>query len=312
MKTNSISLPNAPIFYIVGFLSIILTSCGSYQNSSYYDRDGIYGNSESTNTQRINTQSEPQVNSNNRYKDYFSSLQDDNQSTEIFTDIDNYNYTTKNEQATDSNYADWGNNYQKASINIYPNQWNLSMGWGMGWGNPIYGWGYSNYGWNYPNYFGYSGYGWGYPSFGWGYPSFGWNYPYYGYSNYNNYSYNPSRRGSSYSNNANSTRNYNNRSSRDYSKNQINSNREGNSTYNSTRTSPTFSRNRFQSQDNSNSTPNRRANPINSRSESTINSRTYTPSPRDDSNSSSRSYSPSNSGSSNDSGRSSGGGGRRR
>jgi hypothetical protein len=45
-------------------------------------------------------------NSNNRYSDYFSSLQNDNQSTEIFTDIDQYNDyqgTNDNNQGIDGN-----------------------------------------------------------------------------------------------------------------------------------------------------------------------------------------------------------------
>jgi hypothetical protein len=46
-------------------------------------------------------------NSNNRYSDYFSS-QNDNQSTEIFTDIDQYNDyqgTNDNNQGIDGNYV---------------------------------------------------------------------------------------------------------------------------------------------------------------------------------------------------------------
>ena len=42
-------------------------SCGSYQNSSYYDSDGIYGN----------TAKETQTVSSTQYKNYFSSLQDE-------------------------------------------------------------------------------------------------------------------------------------------------------------------------------------------------------------------------------------------
>jgi hypothetical protein len=70
-----------------------------YQNSSYYDTDGIYGNTYSRNIE-TNTQ-----NNQNQYKEYFGSLRDDNQTPEVFTDIDNYNdYNLDNDQ---ENYPGW-------------------------------------------------------------------------------------------------------------------------------------------------------------------------------------------------------------
>ena len=102
MKTSTLSFQNASLYYIVGFLSILLTSCGSYQNSSYYDSDGIYGN-------RSNraVETETPNNPNNQYKDYFGSLQNNNQPVEIFTDVENYNdYSLENDalQNNGSNY----------------------------------------------------------------------------------------------------------------------------------------------------------------------------------------------------------------
>jgi hypothetical protein len=47
MKTN-IFITKASLYSLIGFLSVLITSCGSYQNSSYYG-DGIYG--DQTNTQ---------------------------------------------------------------------------------------------------------------------------------------------------------------------------------------------------------------------------------------------------------------------
>ena len=44
MKTNIFFARNTAIYSLIGFLSILVASCGSYQNSSYYDSDGIYGN----------------------------------------------------------------------------------------------------------------------------------------------------------------------------------------------------------------------------------------------------------------------------
>ena len=72
MKTNTLFTKNTSIYYIVGFMSIFLTSCGSYQNSSYYDSDGIYG---STSNRTIETENQNNQYSKNQYKDYFNSLQ---------------------------------------------------------------------------------------------------------------------------------------------------------------------------------------------------------------------------------------------
>jgi hypothetical protein len=275
MKTNIFSRRNASFCSLIGILGILITSCGSYQNSSYYDTDGIYGNTENRNTEKV-----VQDNKTNHYKDYFNSMQD-NQPTEIFTDVDSYSdYDTSYDtiQRTNSGYADWGNNYEKATINVYPNNWGLSLGFGYSYPYYGYGWGYSNYGWNYPYY------GWGYSGYGWGYSGYGWNYPYYGYNN-NSYSYNPSRRGSTSSNTVNGNRNY--------SQNQTSTNRESNysvsrrnSTYSGTRTSPTFSRrnNNVQYQNNSSNNPTRsRANTSADRSqnESYSPSRSYNPSSND-------------------------------
>jgi hypothetical protein len=58
----------------------------------YYDTDGIYGNTYSRNIE-TNTQ-----NNQNQYKEYFGSLRDDNQTPEVFTDIDNYDYNLDNDQ----------------------------------------------------------------------------------------------------------------------------------------------------------------------------------------------------------------------
>ena len=53
MKTTISPSPNTLFYSIIGFFSFVVTSCGSYQNSSYYDSDGIYGNTEVRNTEKI-------------------------------------------------------------------------------------------------------------------------------------------------------------------------------------------------------------------------------------------------------------------
>lgn len=272
MKTNTFLPKKSTYISLLGLLTILMTSCGSYQNSSYYESDGIYGGN--TNARAIERES--QAGNNNYYKDYFSSLQNDNQSPEIFTDIDNYNYydgNGNNEQGR--NYAGWGNNAK--SVIIYNNGWGMNNWYGNNWGmnnwgmnnwgmnswygnnwglNGGFGWGmnlgfgWNNFGWGNPYY------GFGYSNFGWGYPYYGFGHPYFGYSNYNynrNYSYNPSRRGSSSSNDVN----------RNYAPVRSNTNRNSdnidfrrNSTDDNSRTNPIFNR-RFERESNPNYTPNR-------------------------------------------------------
>ena len=271
MKTNLFINRKAHLYYLIGFLGLFVTSCGSYQNSSYYENDGIYG----TNGEKIvikETQSNPSA---VQYKEYFNSLQNTNQSPDIFTDVNDYNnnYNTENDsiQAPNSGYASWGSSPQETTVTVYPDSY-WSIGFGFGWGYPYYGYGY----------------GWGYPYYGYGYPYYGYGYPYYGYGG--SYSYNSSRRGSSYGGGYNTTtpynRNYTDRNG-NYSRNNISS--TGRNSYtNSKRTSPTFTnrnsnttsrnyqgqnRNSYnQTRTNTNSTSRQNYSPSNSYSPSTNNS----------------------------------------
>ena len=93
MKTYYFSLKKISIYSLLGFIAIAASSCGSYQNSSYYDRDGIYGGADKPQNDNQNPQVSQQ---NNQYKDYFGSLQNNNEGVETFTDVENYK----------SNYSD--------------------------------------------------------------------------------------------------------------------------------------------------------------------------------------------------------------
>ncbi len=103
MKTYSYSGKRLSIYSIIGLVAIVVSSCGSYQNSSYYDSDGVYGNSQNKRevTNRDNSQS-------NKYQEYFSDLNKDSQS---FTDIDRYttvnNDTIKKTENYTSNNSSW-------------------------------------------------------------------------------------------------------------------------------------------------------------------------------------------------------------
>ncbi len=71
----------------MGIIAILTTSCGSYQNSSYYDNDGVYS-SDRTTTQPENKYSEQNLEKSNQYAQQFKGMQND---YTYFTDVDNYN-----------------------------------------------------------------------------------------------------------------------------------------------------------------------------------------------------------------------------
>lgn len=281
MKTNAIITRKTSLYFLIGFLGMIITSCGSYQNSSYYDNDGVYN----TNGEKVVVKDNQKTSTSVQYKEYFNSLQNTSNSDDIFTDVNSYsnNYNTENDsiQAPSTGYTSWGSSPQETTVTVYPD---TSWYFGYGWGYPYYGYGY----------------GWGYPYYGWGYPGYGWGgYPGYGYPGYGHpiatpYAYNYSRRGSSYGGNYNniynnnrvSHYNRNNTTGRNsiYNNNSFNRNRNSaNAIVN--RTAPTFtnrnsystnstSRNYTQTQSRSNS--NYTQNRTNTSSQSS--QRSYTPS----------------------------------
>jgi hypothetical protein len=199
MKTNLPFMKKISNSLAVGCLSAVLFSCGSYQNTSYYDNDGVYSDT-AKKTNNVN----PDNTNSDKYKEYFSSLNQD--SNEIFTDIENYSSVSSaepvnNTEEYNDSYSSWGNNPQTVTVNIYDNSWGSGY-----WNNYWYGnyWGYNNWAWN-------SWYGpsWGWNA-GWGWNNWygGWNSPYWGnywygnnwYGNgwnngWNNSYYNGGRRG---------------------------------------------------------------------------------------------------------------------
>ena len=84
MKTIFLNSKNISLYSILGLFAFVVSSCGSYQNSSYYDNDGIYG----SNSQNQNQTQRYQSNSSGKYQEYFSSL--NNQQNQVFTDVDKY------------------------------------------------------------------------------------------------------------------------------------------------------------------------------------------------------------------------------
>ncbi len=200
MKTNYFFAKASPVFLMTGLLLFLVTSCGSYQNSSYYDRDGVYGNA--VNKTAENTTATPE---NNTYKDYFGSLKVDGQTTQTTDTVNdssaNNAINQQNAVAQANNDGYWGANQEQVTINVYGNNWGYNSGWNYyNWNNPYYGWGYNSW---YAPYYGWSWYG---PSFGynyWGYNNwYGYNYGcgnqnYYG-NQYGNYGYSHGRRDTDY------------------------------------------------------------------------------------------------------------------
>lgn len=224
-----------PLWALAGFAVFTLVSCGSFQQVSYYDNDGIYNTGGSS---RVAIHEEPAPTrpnnpvQNSFYQDYFGErAQELNQvlEQEIFTDIDSYssidsldtnreklignpNEYLAYEQEYES-YPAWGDQGGNVTVNVYGNNM------GMGWNNPLFwnGWGYNS--WYRPwGSLGWNGWGWGYGGFydpwfagswggvGWGpfYGNFYANrYPYWGFSNFGfrNYAYGYSRGRRGYFNN---------------------------------------------------------------------------------------------------------------
>lgn len=212
MKTNYLSGRNLSIYSLFGLVGLLASSCGSYQNSSYYDNDGVYGSSERPRTETENKYSEENVAQANKYKEYFGSYREEYpENNEVFTDVENYSTQNNDSTKTDrnQNYAGWGDNSSdNVTINVYSNDY-----WG-GWNSPYYGWGWNswysprwNWGWGWNSYYGSYwnvGWGWGYPYSGWGWyspyyygyygPGLGWHNHYHG----GHYAYNNGPRGRYY------------------------------------------------------------------------------------------------------------------
>lgn len=326
MKTFYFSRTNISTLSLFGILTLIATSCGSYQNTSYYDNDGVYGSSDNSKPREIES------NNSGYYKEYFSSL---NKDSEVFTNVDNYSSAQDSVQkqpevVTNSNYAGWGSNSSdNVTINVYNNGgWN-NWGYYNIWAGNNWGY-YNNWGWNngwYGNYWGYNN--WYGPSWGWGWNNWygpGWNgyYGYYGgyyggYGYYNiwgwyngnlgyNYAHSGGRRnmnrlGGNYQANTpgdrgnitNGGRNTRVFGSRDYNstspRSNYNSNNTPRSNYNSTpRSNNSSPRTNYENNSSPRSNYNENNTPRNyTPSNSNSNPRSYTP---QSTNSSPRSYTP--------------------
>ncbi len=217
MKTKYFSAKNSFLKSCLGLLGFAVVSCGTYQNKSYYDNDGIYGaDKPEKQVVSANTTNDNVSETNQKYKEYFGSNANNysDGQNDSFTDVENYSSENdsikrQNEYADNSNYGGWGTNSDNVTINVYDNSWGgYNYGyWNNYWGYRPWnfgislGWSSWNYGWCNPYWnYGYYGPSWGYnPYYG------GYYGGYYGYNNWNNsgyygnnYAYHHNRRGSAY------------------------------------------------------------------------------------------------------------------
>lgn len=204
--TNYLSILKTNRFLMLFVGSIALYSCGSYQNSSYYDNDGVYG----ADTSKKVVYQEQTANTS-KYAAQFQSMREEYTTNETFTDVNNYSTPIDTVKTKTQSYAGWGNNQSNVVVNVYNNS--PYWGWGgyynsWGWNNWYGGYyPYNNWGWGWNNWYGgYYGYNWGW---GWNnwyggyygyygpYNNWGWNgwYGGYGYGG-NHIAYNHGRRGS--------------------------------------------------------------------------------------------------------------------
>ncbi|ESU24074.1 hypothetical protein FSS13T_20430 [Flavobacterium saliperosum S13] len=278
MKTNYLSGRNVSIYTIFGLVGLLASSCGSYQNASYYDNDGVYGSSERPRTQTENKYSEENLEQSNKYKDFFAANKDNySYDNEAFTDIEGYNSQSNDTVAKNQqdNYAGWGDNDKNVTINYYNNDY-------WGWNSPYYGWGWNSWyspswswGWNsyYGNYWNVGfGWGWNSPYYGWGWNSWyspyysGYYYPYNGYYGHHHHYIGGTRGGYSYQGNR----------GRSYSNQGIYSGGRGNTINNPRPRSSNFTNPRtpnFNNPRNNNST-------VNPRNNNTVNPRNNNVNPR--------------------------------
>ena len=77
MKTYSTINKKYIAFSLFGLLAIGTTSCGSYQNSSYYDNDGVYRSAERHTERTEHRYTEQNVEKSKEYTQPFKAMQED-------------------------------------------------------------------------------------------------------------------------------------------------------------------------------------------------------------------------------------------
>ena len=200
MKNQITSAKSLKRFAFVFMTAISFYSCGTYQNSTYQENDGIYASNEKESEQP--TASSTSNASGTAYKSYFRTLRND-LDQELITDVEEIEVQNDSIDNSKQQYGGWGSDNSTVVVNVYDNGWNnwgwnnwYGPGWGFGWNNwygPNWGFGWGvGYGWGWNNWYG-PGWGGGWYNQGWyggGYYN-GW----YGNGYRNTYVRNSGRRG---------------------------------------------------------------------------------------------------------------------
>ena len=141
-----------PFNKLIAF-SLVLTflSCGSYQGSSYYAADGIYG---SSSVERPEVRPKTQNAKNgDKYQNYFSNIADDYSSIDdgqdyAYTDTENYSSQTNTGNVQVNSQAPWGASTNRTEVYLVNNNpWNGFYGSSFGYGGFSYG-GFNNPYWS--------------------------------------------------------------------------------------------------------------------------------------------------------------------
>jgi len=272
-------------FFTGILLALFINACGSYQQASYYDNDGIYGDSSRVERQQA-PQANPSENTNkdtNTYSDYFGQKASEYGSIAdgaIFTDVDSYTssahanndqqYATNyyNENNTYDGYGGWGDNGGNVQVVFQNNgfggrQFMNPWGWNAGfnnWNNP--------WGWN-------AGFGWNNFNNGWG--SFGLGFNNWGWGGFGNLWYGGFGRNQFYGRNQHYNRHYGNNTLNASRRGFYTKERSSLRTNNTTISRNANSRNTYRSNNNRNYTRSRVGVDRNSRYRTSRNTRTAPP-----------------------------------
>ena len=183
------------LFLLIPLFAILLASCGSYEQASYYDNDGIYQRNSSPYTKKKKQEREIRDDDAIQYENYFAQKAREyeqilNEDGTIFTDIDSYASAEVSDSLDivseyineyESGNPGWGENPEGIVLNVYNNP-----GFGFGFG----GFGFNRFGFGF-NRFGFGGFydpffyggGFGFPYYG------GFGFPYYGGFGFNRFGF---------------------------------------------------------------------------------------------------------------------------
>tara|TARA_B100000767_G_scaffold238381_1_gene233097 strand:- start:10189 stop:11283 length:1095 start_codon:yes stop_codon:yes gene_type:complete len=181
---------------IGSFFSVILFSCGSFQPTSYFAEDGIYGNDQ----QKV-VAPKNETPKSSGYTQYFDEkskeyVWDDTSEDYYFKDSENYSSANSPNNGSNSSQGQWGSSPQRTNIYIVGSPIDYNFGY-LGYDPYLFN---NGFGFNGGGFYGrfnnfYNPYRWGYfnafyPSFGFGFYNPYYYERFYPYDRFYNNSYN--------------------------------------------------------------------------------------------------------------------------